>query len=171
MVLSVGISSGVNSVGSCPVIQRVTTHEQAHAIAPLYCAYYQRVALTIEDFVEKWSVAQHDPRYYFLAAYQGIDQKPCGFIDFSIIPSIFWAPCVARIDSFYVMDAVEVESIAQTLFEQALEIMDRHKISKIIAVSCDKYEREASLLSQVMSKDDKPTKHFFVRLGTSESGC
>ena len=171
MVLSVGISSGVDSVGSCPVIQRVTTHEQAYAIAPLYCAYYQRVALTIEDFVERWSAAQKDPRYYFLAAYQGIDQTPCGFIDFSIIPSIFWAPCVARIDSFYVMDTVEVEPIAQSLFKQALEIMESHKISKIIAVSCDKYERELNLLTQVMAKDDKTTKHFFVRLGKSESVC
>jgi hypothetical protein len=88
-------------------------------------------------------------------------------IDFSIIPSIFWAPCIARIDSFYVMDAVGVESIAQTLFKQALEVMESHKISKIIAVSCEKYERELNLLTQVMSKDDKPTKHFFVRLGKS----
>lgn len=141
-------------------IKEIVTTEQALQIAPLYRSYYQRKELSDEEFIERWERAHSFSQYCMLAAYyQG---QAIGFIDFAFVPSIYWAPCIARIDSIYATATGEAELVViELLFQQALERIKSGRASKIIALSCAKYEQEIQAWMRHLLPDNNPTKSFF----------
>ncbi len=145
-------------------VKRVITETEASKIADLYIPYYKRANLTKEIFLKRWQFASSHDNYYMLAAYLGADNDaPVGFMDFSIIPSIFWAPSLARLDSMHIKNEAGEKEIADALFDHALSIMKKHEVSKVIAVSCANYEQEVRLLTNKLTIDDNPTKTFFFK--------
>lgn len=144
-------------------IKRVTSETEVSKVALLYIPYYKRVHLTNEEFLKRWRFASSQENYYMLAAYLGTDNDPVGFIDFAIVPSVFWAPSLARIDSTYIKDQSREKEILDALFDHALSIMKQHEVSKAIAVSCSNYEQEIRLLTSKLAVDDNPMKTFFFK--------
>jgi hypothetical protein len=158
-------SGGIMSVNTNQEIKikRVTTEAEASKVALLYISYYKRVPLTNEEFLKRWKFANSHENYYMLAAYLGTVTDPVGFIDFAIVPSIFGAPSLARIDSTHIKDQPREKEILDALFDQALSIMKQHEVSKVIAVSCSNYEQEVRLLTNKLAVDDNPMKTFFFK--------
>lgn len=145
-------------------IKEVATKEQALTIAPLYQVYYKKMLISEHDFIKHWQHAKAHPGYHMLAAYNATNTQPQGFIDFCLIPSIYWAPCVARIESTFIAHQALEQPIAHALFEQAFKIMKKHNASKVIAVSCTKYEQEVRVLADHLDYDNNPTKTFFTTI-------
>lgn len=145
-------------------IARVTTEAEASKLADLYISYYKKLRLTKDSFLKRWKVVNSHENYYIFTACLEMCDKPVGFMNFTIIPSIFWAPSLARIDSVYVVDDNGRESeITDALFEQALLTMKQHKVSIVIGVSCSTYDQELRILNSKLTNDDNPEKKFFIR--------
>jgi hypothetical protein len=150
-------------------VEEVSTRQHATTIFPLYSVYYKRVSLTEEAFLDRWQTAHQSTTYHMLATYLPHEDKPQGFIDFSIIPSIFWGPSLARIDSVYVHNQSLEKEISDALFDHALQIMGGYSISKVIAVSCSNYEQEVRILSRRLQVDNNPSKTFFMLMVDQKS--
>lgn len=145
-------------------VRQITTEREALKIADIYIPYYKRVMLTKEAFLERWRSAQALNGFYMLGAYDEESDAPIGFIDFSIFPSIFWSPTIARIDSAHVIDTYMETDLIDALFKAAYQIMNEWKVSKIIAVTCAKYPKEARLLNKELPLDANPDKYFYMKI-------
>ena len=141
-------------------VKEIKTVEQAREIAPLYVSYYKRQPIDEASFLERWQLANAKGNYHMIAAYS-LD-TPQGFIDFSIIPSIFWEPSLARIDSVFVHNPDLENDISEALFQKAFEVMGQSQVSKVIAVSCANYQQEVRLLTKHLKIDDDPSKTQFM---------
>lgn len=154
----------ISSCSQSITVTPVQTEEEARRVSFIYIPYYQRVKLTPEMFLERWRLAQEDKGFHMLAAYEDGKENPLGFIDFSIFSSLFWSPAIARIDSVHVIQDASEHNVGDALFKEALAIMTAHKVSKVIAVTCAKYQKEVSLLNSHLPRDNNPTKCFYMKI-------
>lgn len=142
--------------------KRIITEQDAHNIADLYITYYKQINLTKENFLMRWSLANKFENHFLYAAYLDTDGDPLGFIDFSIIASIFWSPSLIRIDSIYIKDIVEENEILDSLFDTVLLTAKTHNVSMISGASCFSYEQEVRILKKKIPIDNNPNKAFFT---------
>lgn len=144
-------------------VVRVETEEEALKLSDLYISYYKERSLTRGSFLTRWKLANSLGNYYLYTAYFNNNEEPSGFIAYTIVPSIFWAPSLIRIDSIYIKDKLKENEIMDALFDEILTVMKAHNVTMISAASCSSYEQEIRILTKKLPIDNNPKKTFFTQ--------
>ena len=147
-------------------IEKVKSKDDALKVSDLYIQYYKQNQLTKQSFLKRWKSLCLDINYYMFLAFLNEDVEPTGFIAFSNIPSLFWAPSLIRIDSIYVkeMNDVKEQDVVQALFDKLFFIAKEINTRMICAVTCSVYKNELKFLSKYLSPDDTSMKNFFIKV-------